>query len=124
MRVKSLYKLLQRISLTPFAEALGHKSPAVVEAALSVTKNIIEYVINIVDNDEVKPEDLPSYVLEAGQNEADTTIHMLPPGTALEAGDDGHMNHDARQGWPDIEKQMIMEALLKAGGRKNRAAAA
>jgi len=27
------------------------------------------------------------------------------------------------QGWPDIEKRMIMEALIKAGGRKNKAAA-
>lgn len=87
-------------------------------------KNIIEYVINIVDNDEVKPEDLPSYVLEAGQIEANATIHMLPPGNVLEAGDDGPKNHNVRQGWPEIEKQMIMGALLKAGGRKNRAAAA
>jgi DNA-binding NtrC family response regulator len=27
------------------------------------------------------------------------------------------------QSWPEIEKQMIMEALIRAGGRKNKAAA-
>lgn len=87
-------------------------------------KNIIEYVLNVVDNGQIKPEDLPSYVLESGRYEAASTTTASYPKLILETSSDSRKNLDPQKGWTDIEKRMIMEALVQANGRKNRTAAA
>ena len=45
----------------------------------------------------------------------------FPP--ASHTDESGFLRAQPDQNWPDIEKRMIMEALIKAGGRKNKAAA-
>jgi DNA-binding NtrC family response regulator len=47
-----------------------------------------------------------------------------PPATPLAANSEqiSFIRSGPDQNWSDIEKRMIMEALVKAGGRKNKAA--
>jgi len=86
-------------------------------------RNIVEYAVNICEHRTIEPKHLPSYLTDAGPAEpiADETVRATP--LAFQAEDDDLARPEARRGWPEIERQMIMEALIKAGGRKNKAAA-
>jgi len=84
-------------------------------------RNIVEYAINICGDRQIKTKHLPSYLLEAGQVYV-TAMAQEPPNRLAVNVEDGLTRPESDQGWPDIEKQMIMEALVKVGGRKNKAA--
>lgn len=84
-------------------------------------RNIVEYAINICGDRQIKTKHLPSYLMEAGQVYA-TAIEPAHS-TRLASKTEGDFTRpESHQAWPDVEKQMIMEALVKAGGRKNKAA--
>ena len=83
-------------------------------------RNIIEYAINICGDRQIKTKHLPSYLTEAGQVDVTAIAQESPTRLAVNV-EDGFTRPASHQGWPDIEKQMIMEALVKAGGRKNKA---
>jgi DNA-binding NtrC family response regulator len=87
-------------------------------------RNIIEYAVNICRERQIKTKHLPSYLLEAGQFDMAATSQEPSSLLALQNKGPGASNQKVQQNWPDIEKQMIVEALIKARGRKNRAAAA
>jgi DNA-binding NtrC family response regulator len=72
---------------------------------------------------EIKPKHLPSYLMEAGPHDGIAVAQERPAGFALYSEGGGSPDPKAYQNWPDIEKRMIMEALIKVGGRKNKAAA-
>jgi len=119
--------------LNAFSAQLGKKKFALSRKALKrllaynypgnvrELRNIIEYAINICGDRQIKTKHLPSYLIEAGQVDVTTIAKESPTHLAINL-EGGFTRPDANQGWPDIEKQMIMEALVKVGGRKNKAA--
>ena len=85
-------------------------------------KNIVEYAVNISDGRQIKPRHLPSYLMQA-----DVRKQLIEPATlpsrSVPAPEGNMLPQSQRpQSWPDVEKQMIMEALIREGGRKNKAA--
>lgn len=86
-------------------------------------RNIVEYAVNICENRLIKPDHLPSYLTDAGPSDptGDEQVSSLPLSFQVEDGSPSPP--EPRQSWSDIEKQMIVDALMKAGGRKNKAAA-
>ena len=86
-------------------------------------RNIIEYAVNICGDRQINTKHLPSYLLEAGQVDVVAIAQEPPFRFALKAEDRGITGPNSHQNWLEIEERMIVEALIKAGGRKNRAAA-
>lgn len=86
-------------------------------------RNIVEYAVNICGDQQIKLKHLPSYLLEADQIDVVDIAQERPSGYALKSEGIGFTGTKTHQDWPDIEKRMITEALIKAGGRKNRTAA-
>jgi transcriptional regulator with PAS, ATPase and Fis domain len=86
-------------------------------------KNIIEYAINICGDRQIKTKHLPSYLMEP--DPFDVPDAEQPPVSPLASNTDAisFIRSESDRNWPDIEKRMIMEALIQAGGRKNKAAA-
>lgn len=95
-------------------------------------RNIIEYSVNICQNSYIDVAHLPAYMTEtreetgeeAGEsreNRGQTAdaAGSLQPGQS--AGNGSRRPHDT-DNWPEMEKQMILDALFSAGGRRNKAA--
>lgn len=83
-------------------------------------RNIVEYAINVCEGDRVEPRHLPAYVIEQSVNTMpdDAGVsHEGPPVVQERTVRSG--NED----WASAERRMIIEALLKAGGKRSRAAA-
>lgn len=82
-------------------------------------KNILEYSANICQAEEICPEHLPAYLTQ--------------PKKLQQRRDDGfgtsslllarHQEYAEPGGLPDIERRLIIDALIRAKGRKNKAAA-
>ncbi|WP_415719402.1 sigma-54 interaction domain-containing protein [Maridesulfovibrio sp.] len=78
--------------------------------------NIVEYAVNFCDRDIIGSKHLPAYLTEQdilrpviGSNQ---TMHELAV----------PVEYRSAQNWDDAERQMIIEALIKCGGRKGEAA--
>lgn len=85
-------------------------------------RNIVEYAVNICGDRQIKPKHLPSYLMEATPSGATVVAHQFPTSAAHETADRDSMRPERHGDWSSIEKKMIMEALIKVGGRKNKAA--
>jgi len=85
-------------------------------------KNIVEYAVNICTDRQIKPEHLPSYLTDAGSFDMTTVAQEPLPSPTFSAAHGGSIPTESHQEWPDIEKRMIMDALIKSGGRKNKTA--
>ena len=85
-------------------------------------RNIVEYAVNICVDRQIKPKHLPSYLIEP--DSIDLTAAAQEPLSRLDFKTESSdfISHGRHQEWSDIEKRMILEALIKAGGRKNKAA--
>jgi DNA-binding NtrC family response regulator len=83
-------------------------------------RNAVEYAVNICQDDCIKPEHLPAY-LAAPQSLAPVTA-----GEAVAAGPSlsSAPSHPPGSNWTGMERQMIIDALIQAKGRKNKAALA
>ncbi len=85
-------------------------------------RNIVEYCTNICQDDRIRNEHLPKYLLTAqtaeGQEHREPSLRMpvaevsQAPGNKPESGKD----------WLGIEKEMIINALLKSHGNRSKAA--
>lgn len=86
-------------------------------------RNIVEYSANICLEDSIRPEHLPSYLLQSRP-----VIEELPgnasdqDSVALQADTPSNGITALPKSIEYLEKQLIMDALLKAGGRKGKAA--
>ena len=82
----------------------------------------IEYAVNISDDRQIRRSHLPSYLMEAGA--LSQPIEQAPP--SLQAvpsiSGSGFEQTQPPRSWPEAEKHMIMAALVREGGRKNKAA--
>ncbi len=85
-------------------------------------RNIIEYAANICQDHQILPKHLPSYLTETAEwpdgkqfsGSADT------PGSAAESA--APRPADPHQTWDEVERRMIVDALVKAGGKRSKAA--
>jgi len=87
-------------------------------------KNIVEYAVNICVNGQIEPGHLPFYLMEATDGDGPAGLPETDPSPTLNTGEEGSVQKSSPQDWPTIEKQMILAALVRAGGRKNKAAVA
>lgn len=84
-------------------------------------RNIIEYSVNVCQDEHIDSRHLPAYLTETPHEpkprneamEAPQPMQTPPPRAA-----------ESVQGknWAEIEKQMILDALYQAGGRRSKAA--
>ncbi|MCF8050131.1 MAG: sigma 54-interacting transcriptional regulator [Desulfobacterales bacterium] len=127
-------RLLLDYFLNKISAQLGRKTPELSKRALKILlaysypgnvrelRNFIEYTVNICTDDKITPRHLPAYLTDPSQA---AVVEVAPPATAGIAAE-SEKQRLARTGpdqpWPEIEKQMIIEALVKTGGRKSRAA--
>ena len=86
-------------------------------------QNIIEYAVNICQERQIFSHHLPAYLTETPTWIADQT----DPGTNRLAsiklsGPDAASAAGSEQTWTEMERRLIMEALVKAGGRRSKAA--
>ncbi|MBW1846759.1 MAG: sigma 54-interacting transcriptional regulator [Deltaproteobacteria bacterium] len=85
-------------------------------------RNIIEYAINICTTDQVETTDIPSYITETDHFEGHSiTGGMGGPKTVQYPYDPQNMN-PTEHTWAALERKMILDALLKSGGKRNNAA--
>jgi PAS domain S-box-containing protein len=85
-------------------------------------RNIIEYAVNICQEGPIKPHHLPAYLTEIqpwGKG-TDTMAAqaLLSTPTAL----DEQKLLETEHSWAAMERKMIMEALVKTGGRRSKTA--
>ena len=85
-------------------------------------RNIVEYAINICVERQIKPKHLPSYLVEADSFDVTVAAQDPPSRLTFKAKDKSFTDPEPPQDWADREKRMIMEALVRAGGRKNKTA--
>jgi PAS domain S-box-containing protein len=84
-------------------------------------RNCVEYAINICQNDEIQLEHLPAYIAESDAVNNDQKNEMIEPSTWVMPAQTSASNEI--QKWSDMEKNMIISALVEAKGRRNQAAA-
>lgn len=84
-------------------------------------RNIMEFAVNICQDAEIDTEDLPAYLTE--DREPSASIHEMLH------SDQDHPEHqnivilpESLDSWRNTEKKMILDTLVKAGGRKSKAA--
>lgn len=79
-------------------------------------RNIVEYAVNFCTEQDIQLHHLPEYLVES-------PISPMAGDSREEPGAGPRMAPaDTSDTWEDLEKRMIMDALLRAGGRKGRAA--
>ncbi len=87
-------------------------------------KNIVEYAVNICAAGEIEPSHLPFYLMESSNGGVPVGVPETASSLTFKTVEEGGPHANSSQDWPTIEKQMILDALVRAGGRKNKAAAA
>ena len=85
-------------------------------------RNIIEYAVNICQEGQIRPRHLPAYLTEAESwlNDTDAVKEKRSP--LLQSNSNRQKVLETEHTWASMEKRMIMEALLKSGGRRSKAA--
>jgi two-component system, NtrC family, response regulator AtoC len=85
-------------------------------------RNIIEYALNVCHGKVIRADHLPVYLTETSPqiedhqiNSGETTALDYPPNHTF-------LNENPDQDWSSTEKKMILDALVKARGRKSNAA--
>jgi len=78
-------------------------------------RNIVEYAVNLCQGDRIGIRDLPAYLTEDFE---DLEPAML--GASRASGPEGEAGGALE--WSELERKMILTALLKANGRRNKAA--
>jgi len=85
-------------------------------------RNIIEYAINICQTDQVEMTHLPTYLTEREYADSYPEATDMEVGVSeLDISNKGNSPH-ATHTWASLERKMILDALMKSGGRKNSAA--
>jgi DNA-binding NtrC family response regulator len=84
-------------------------------------KNIVEYALTICQDDHIHTKHLPAYLLDprAGREpEHEPPLQRVRGDVPLLTGDDL-----SSLDWSAVERKMILEAMVKAKGRRSKAAA-
>ena len=81
-------------------------------------RNIVEYAVNICEESQIQIKHLPSYLLDEKKE------HPNPPEEPIEKERAVHVNVPQKLNatWEETERELIIDALKKSGGRRNEAA--
>ncbi|MBI4882045.1 MAG: sigma 54-interacting transcriptional regulator [Planctomycetes bacterium] len=82
-------------------------------------KNIVEYAANICQGEVLDVEHVPAYLLEAP---ASAVLAGESEGWERALKDDGVHEPGAGVKWPEVERRIILDALVRSRGRRRRAA--
>lgn len=85
--------------------------------------NIIEYAVNVCEQREVQPSHIPAYISEAQTISADAGIGAEPQPAPAPSARSFVALPTEKQTWASLEREMIMDALIKTGGRRSKTAA-
>ncbi len=79
----------------------------------------MEFAVNLCEGDQIQSEHIPAYVKTPVVDtvEVQPSISIEKQEFVIDASSDSR-NLD----WPDVERQMIMDALVKARGNRAKAA--
>jgi len=82
-------------------------------------RNIVEYAANICQEEVIRPEHLPVYIFEAPASPEKALLQPEEtfPSSLSEVG-----SGTSGMNWSEIERRLIVEALVRSKGRKSRAA--
>jgi DNA-binding NtrC family response regulator len=85
-------------------------------------RNIVEYAVNVCDGPQIAPTHLPAYLSEEREG---TTGGEEREGAAVSGSRpalSGVQSGAPEETWADVERRMIIDALVQAGGKRTRAA--
>ncbi len=85
-------------------------------------KNIIEYVVNMCREGKIYPRHLPSYLTEPQADPVPFQNEPFPMTDLTDTGQRESRTEVLSQNWPELERKMITDTLLKAKGHRTRAA--
>ena len=127
-------RLLLDHFLNTLSAQMDRKMPAFSDDALNILqayrypgnvrelRNIVEYTINVCRSDKMEPGHLPSYLTDPGSLEIGDALMTPTPPAAQNRAQTAPGSHIVENDWAGIEKRMILEALVKTGGRRYEAA--
>ena len=84
-------------------------------------RNCIEYAINICTNKEIQLSHLPAYIAESESDMNDPLSDISEPASWVMPVTQNNTSNEFQK-WSDMEKSMILSALVKAKGRRQKAA--
>lgn len=85
-------------------------------------KNIVEYAVNVCREDTIERHHLPSYLTEARVKVISNLSEAWESKSAENEVSLGMPLEDRGADWGELERRLILEALIKAKGRRHRAA--
>jgi len=87
-------------------------------------KNIVEYAVNISTGPVIQPDHLPAYLFDVSRETIlkKSSFEKAPDPPEESAPARPDMGEETPQTWQAAERQMILDALVRAKGKKNRAA--
>ncbi len=86
-------------------------------------RNVVEYSVNICQGEEIAPEHLPGYMIEKNDfssRERERPALVSRP-VALDPVPGAVPVEGQEMSWPAIERQMILNALVQAKGKRSKA---
>jgi len=81
-------------------------------------RNIVEFAVNICAGTTIEMRYLPAFMFEQSGAPSESAV----PGENNQITAQAASEKSSAKSWPDMEQQMILDALFKAKGRKSRAA--
>lgn len=85
-------------------------------------RNIVEYAVNICQGTEIETDHLPIYLTDLKDISFYSKSEETLPAAELPASSQTQSQPDPMNSWKNTEKRMIIETLVKSGGRKSKAA--
>lgn len=122
--------------LDTFVSRFGKKIKGFSNAALILLKtynypgnvrelrNIIEYSVNVCQEELIGVDRLPAYLTDPSNEEANPERQPDQPSVFNHNDPLPQNNAPAASTWAETEKRMILDAMMKAGGRRSKAAEA
>jgi transcriptional regulator with PAS, ATPase and Fis domain len=86
-------------------------------------RNVVEYAVNICPKGQIQPMHLPAYLMDAKSQSALSPFGEAEPSEWSAPPITSNIEKSDHKTWASMERDIIMEALVKAGGRRNKAAA-
>lgn len=88
-------------------------------------KNIVEYAVNLCNHNIIQLDHIPSYVVEATKKNIEQSQDVkqnAEKGKSQDIITLSQSSDTSNLTWEDMERKMIIEALVKSGGKKIKAA--
>ncbi len=86
-------------------------------------RNIVEYAVNICPKGQILPPHLPAYLMDPKSQSVSLRPDETEPSQWPASIVKPSMDKGEHRTWASMERDIILEALVKAGGRRNKAAA-